>query len=69
MMQQGSGYGGDMHHQLYRPTEAEAKHGHGHAAKPKPVRKESTPRDRIEEKVQAYEGRLGGFMKRLDKLI
>ncbi|KAK4545415.1 hypothetical protein LTR36_002765 [Oleoguttula mirabilis] len=64
-------YTGDVHGQTYRPTEAEAAHGHGHhAAKPPPVsRQDSSTKVRMEERVSGVEKRVGGFLKRLDKLI
>ncbi|KAF2764611.1 hypothetical protein EJ03DRAFT_378506 [Teratosphaeria nubilosa] len=64
-------YTGDIHTQLYRHTEAEAAHSHGHGAKKeRPVVGErSETKERLEQRVQGVEKRVGGFLKRLDKLI
>lgn len=67
-------YTGDVHSQVYRPTEAEAAHGHGHhaappAAKPQVARQDSSTKVRMEERVSGVEKRVGGFLKRFDKLI
>ncbi|KAK0297207.1 hypothetical protein LTS00_003928, partial [Friedmanniomyces endolithicus] len=59
--QQGA-YTGDMHQQLYRPTEGEAAHGHGASANSRPQNGRGTTSERVEKRV-------GGFLKRLDKLI
>ncbi|KAK1813396.1 hypothetical protein LTR12_012249 [Friedmanniomyces endolithicus] len=59
--QQGA-YTGDMHSQLYRPTEGEAAHGHGASADSRPQNGRGTTSERVEKRV-------GGFLKRLDKLI
>ncbi|KAK5126619.1 hypothetical protein LTR85_009553 [Meristemomyces frigidus] len=64
-------YTGDVHSQAYRPTEAEAAHGHHAAQPPKPqvARQDSSTKVRMEERVSGVEKRVGGFLKRLDKLI
>ncbi|EMC94459.1 hypothetical protein BAUCODRAFT_35679 [Baudoinia panamericana UAMH 10762] len=63
-------YTGDIHSQVYRPTEAEQAHGH-HPQPPKPptVRQGSETKVRMEERVTNVEKKVGGFLKRLDKLI
>nr|POE77418.1 hypothetical protein CFP56_09065 [Quercus suber] len=63
-LNQHGAYTGDVHNQVYRPTEGEA--AHGHHAKPKPERQGS---GKLEEKMSGVEKRVGGFLKRLDKLI
>jgi hypothetical protein len=70
-------YTGDIHNQVYRPTEAEGAHGHGHhapKAAPAPPLVQRTDsmgqvKLRIEDKVSNYEKKVGGFLRRLDKLI
>ncbi|KAK0851122.1 hypothetical protein LTR02_006112 [Friedmanniomyces endolithicus] len=61
-LNQHGAYTGDMHHQLYRPTEGEAAHGHGASANSRPQTGRGTTSERVEKRV-------GGFLKRLDKLI
>ncbi|TKA75928.1 hypothetical protein B0A55_05869 [Friedmanniomyces simplex] len=63
--QQGA-YTGDVHHQVYRPTEGEAAHGHGSAASGRPQAGQRQGSGTTSERV---EKRVGGFLKRLDKLI
>lgn len=60
----GGGYSGDMHNQVYRPTEHEG----GAHARPTSQRQNSESRQRLEEKVKGVEAGVGKFMKRLDKL-
>jgi hypothetical protein len=53
-----------MHDQVYRPTEAEAT-AHG---RPPAQRVNSERREKFEGKVKDVEGRVGGYLKKLDKL-
>nr|POE60615.1 hypothetical protein CFP56_73978 [Quercus suber] len=61
---QHGGYSGDVHSQIYRPTDSEASHGQ--QSKPKPERQGN---GKLEEKIGGVEKRVGGFLKRLDKLM
>ena len=54
-----------MHDQVYRPTEAETT-AHGRPAPAQRVNSER--RDKLEGKVRDVEGKVGGYLKRLDKL-
>ena len=58
------GYTGDTHGQVYRPTEAEA----GAQRPQQQQRRESETRTQLEGRVRAVEGKVGGYLKRLDKL-
>lgn len=65
------GYTGDVHGQVYRPTEAEVgAHGSssGGARPQQQQRQNSEARQKLEGKVRDVEGRVGGYLKRLDKL-
>ncbi|KAK3616006.1 hypothetical protein LTR56_026241 [Elasticomyces elasticus] len=58
-------YTGDLHNQVYRPTEVEAGpmgHGSGKSETGKVKQGNGTTSERVEKRV-------GGFLKRLDKLI
>lgn len=59
------GYAGGMHDQVYRPTEAETT-AHG---RPQTQRVNSEQRTKLEGKVRNVEGKVGGYLKRLDKLL
>ena len=65
-------YNGDMHNQVYRPTEAEAgKHGSHSSASARPQqqqRQNSETRQKLEGRVRDVEGKVGGYLKKLDKL-
>lgn len=60
-LNQHGAYTGDVHNQAYRPTEAEAAHGHH-----KP---EKQGNGKLEERIGGVEKKVGGFLKRLDKLL
>ena len=61
-----AGYTGDVHNQVYRPTEAEAL---GHGQRPQPAQRvNSETRQKVEGKVDQVEKKVGGLLKRLDKM-
>lgn len=59
-------YSGDVHSQVYRPTAAEAG-SHGHRPQQQ-GRQNSETRTKLEGKVRDVEGRVGGYLKKLDTL-
>ena len=62
-----AGYAGDVHAQVYRPTEGEAG---SHSRPQQPQRENSSQtRQKLEGRVSQVESGVGRFMKRLDKLI
>lgn len=61
-----AGYGGDVHSQVYRPTESEAL---AQGQRPQqPGRQTSETRQKLEQRTAQVEAGVGKFMKRLDKL-
>ncbi|KAK3675276.1 hypothetical protein LTR78_004786 [Recurvomyces mirabilis] len=80
LTQQGA-YTGDIHSQVYRPNEGEANtHDHhgggGHGSRPQGAGRQGSGSTgggggqvRLEERVSGIDKRVGGFLKRLDKLI
>jgi len=72
-MNQNGAYMGDVHNQVYRPTDAEAAHAaraHGHASgNGRPAQPGRQASSKLEERVVQTERKVSGFLKRLDKLI
>lgn len=60
-------YSGDMHNQLYRPTQEEAAHGAQPGQRPQPQTQGSfSDKYRVTQRVDKVEKGVGKFLKKLD---